>query len=152
MNNNVAFSPLVKVGAPDECWPWTGPKSGGYGIRHAHRSAWAFVHGPIPKGMFVLHSCDVKSCCNPAHLHLGTHAENMREAAERGRLHWSKLTADVPVIRGLALAGMSQKDIAKRYGVTPPSIHAIVAGITYKHVDGVILPQGGCCHACKRPF
>ncbi len=75
------------------CHLWTGARDpGGYGrmglphtSRAAHRVAWEVANGPIPAGMHVLHSCDNPRCCNPEHLKLGTHAENMREKAEKGR-------------------------------------------------------------------
>jgi hypothetical protein len=76
-----------------DCVLWTGHRDpGGYGrmnlpgtTRGAHRVAWEVAHGPIPEGMLVLHTCDNPRCCNPAHLKLGTHAENMRDKAERRR-------------------------------------------------------------------
>jgi hypothetical protein len=48
------------------CWEWTGNKNrDGYGripyhnkSMRAHRMAWIFAHGDIPKGMFVCHHCD----------------------------------------------------------------------------------------------
>lgn len=89
----------VDRGALDACWVWTGPTNRkGYGTltegqgskRHvlAHRAAWIATNGPIPGGLHVLHSCDNPPCCNPAHLHLGTIAQNNREMVERGR-HWN---------------------------------------------------------------
>jgi len=78
---------------PDSgCWVWTGQVyRNGYGgikvfgkMTATHRFSYELHKGPIPDGMHVLHSCDVKRCINPEHLRLGTHAENMREAAERG--------------------------------------------------------------------
>lgn len=78
------------------CWLWTGAyvKQGmGYG-RHssngfsmwAHRFAYVLANGPVPDGLFVLHSCDVPLCVNPAHLRAGTQRENMDEMIAKGRL------------------------------------------------------------------
>lgn len=52
----------------------------------AHRAAWIFMRGPIPKGLMVLHKCDNRDCINPNHLFLGTQTDNMRDAAAKGRL------------------------------------------------------------------
>lgn len=38
-----------------------------------------------PNGAFALHACDNKSCCNPAHLRWGSHADNMADKVARGR-------------------------------------------------------------------
>lgn len=86
----------------DECWPWMGVlSSGGQGAAWdgsrqvaAHRLAWALTNGPVPAGLYVLHSCegryrpgDISSyrCCNPAHLRPGTPAENMADKVAAGR-------------------------------------------------------------------
>lgn len=55
---------------------------GGRSIRRkhrAHRYGSALVHGPIPPALLVLHRCDHAPCCNPAHLYLGTAADNARD-------------------------------------------------------------------------
>lgn len=75
------------------CWLWTAAafKRTGYGqvrlgaMRRAHRAAWFLTHGDIPAGLFVLHTCDVRLCVNPAHLYLGSHVENMADRSKRGR-------------------------------------------------------------------
>jgi len=120
---------------PDECWPWMGAKwQSGYGIVRieerrfrVHRVAYALAKGLIPDGLHVLHLCDNPPCCNPAHLFLGTHAENMADMGAKGRQrgpagenhHRAKLTvADVHTIREWAPAGWSQRDLADAFGVS----------------------------------
>ena len=50
-----------------------------------HRLAWVARHGPIPNGPEACHRCDERRCCNPAHLYLGSHAENMAEMKTKRR-------------------------------------------------------------------
>lgn len=42
-------------------------------------------NGPIPKGLVVRHTCDVRECVNPDHLILGTQKDNIRDMHDRGR-------------------------------------------------------------------
>jgi hypothetical protein len=93
------FSALVARGAADDCWRWKGTTSrrGGYGVFpvpklrkggvHAHRVAYVLAHGSIPAGMCVMHRCDNPPCVNPAHLQLGTHGDNIRDAFAKGRMN-----------------------------------------------------------------
>lgn len=89
------FRRHVPVGLPtDVCWPWIGAtQSHGYGAFYygtnhsvrAHRLSYMVFVGPIPEGMYILHSCDNPPCVNPKHLRPGTHEDNMHDKKERGR-------------------------------------------------------------------
>lgn len=133
----------------DVCWEWPGSRSKfGYGrFRYtaalkigAHRVAAMIKYGGIPDGICVMHSCDNPACVNPAHLFLGTLADNNRDRAKKGRSrdqrgekhHNNKLTsADVLEIRQSTL---SQVELANLYGVSSPTICDIVSRRTWKHI------------------
>lgn len=52
----------------------------------APRAAWTIERGPIPDGLCVLHRCDQPACVRIDHLFLGTQADNIADAARKGRL------------------------------------------------------------------
>ncbi len=82
-------------GGPDACWPWTGAVgSAGYGsvkvdgrTKGAHRVAYELARGAIPRTLVLMHTCDVRLCCNPAHLEPGTTQQNALDRAEKHRGH-----------------------------------------------------------------
>lgn len=89
------FWQKVDKRGPDDCWLWTGALNmHGYGKigisdelgpETAHRLSYEWAKGPIPAGLQVNHTCDVRNCVNPAHLYAGTAKDNTRDAIERGR-------------------------------------------------------------------
>ena len=147
----------------DGCWIWTGAKGArGYGritvveadgkkiAKNAHRVAWELTHGPLLKGQLVCHNCpggDNPSCVNPAHMFIGSHKENMRDMAKKGRQAFqsspekialsraSKLSEDdAREIRTLSDAGFPLQDIAERFGVHRLTVIDVVARKTWRHV------------------
>ena len=79
----------------DECWTTDyKPMPDGYVLirreaddhMYLHRVAWeAYNCEPIPDGMVIMHTCDNRGCFNPAHLQLGTQADNVRDCVSKGR-------------------------------------------------------------------
>jgi len=126
--------------SPDGCILWTqAPMKSGYGAfsfagkqGYAHRAAWELANKrPIPKGMYVCHSCDVRLCVNPEHLFLGTALDNNRDAIAKGRTFHpcgesrpdAKLrAADILEIRA---SHLSQRKLAAQYGVAKGVIQNI---------------------------
>lgn len=131
------------------CWEWGASKvRGGYGqfniagrTQGAHRVAYQLYVGEIPAGMCVCHHCDNPGCVNPAHLFLGTIADNMHDCENKGRgigkgsgvsgeKHWkAKLTeAQIIKIRTMYSEGARGVDLAKEFGVSRATISNIVCG------------------------
>lgn len=154
---------LAKVdqsGGPDSCWPWLGEKTDrGYGkarvrphtTRKAHRLAWIRVHGEIETGLCVCHHCDNRLCCNPAHLFLGTGAENTADMISKGRAAFQQpgyvpprpptdrtrrfTEAQILEIRKLhAVRGLGYGRIARRFGCHAATIACIVKRRTWAHL------------------
>jgi hypothetical protein len=136
-------------GPKGDCHMWTAAVTHtGYGhvyyegrVRRAHRVAWHIEHGEWPE-LCVLHRCDERLCVNPAHLWLGTRADNIvdmdakgRRITARGEGHgFAKLTeADVRAIR--SLRGVErQVDIAARYGISYGHVSMIQRRKKWAHV------------------
>lgn len=139
-----------RVKKTETCWLWTGAKWERYGKffavqNHpcaAHRFSYEMHFGPIPRGLGVMHSCDVTLCIRPQHLSLGTQLENMLDCKSKGRIASgsrkviSKLSEEiVSEMRQLYTSGQaSVLQLANRFGVTRGTAGMAVAGRTWKHV------------------
>lgn len=134
------WSRVSRMG-PDECWEWQGGLNhDGYGVFteagkevKAHRRAYELANGELPPYdpatvSSVRHfKCHNKKCCNPAHLKLGTHKENMQDSQDAslhqaGERHGrSVLTAErVEGIRFLKDCGVSNRLTAKIFKLRSP--------------------------------
>lgn len=126
----------TKVDKSGDCWLWTGSHfASGYGSvatkghahLRAHRVSWELTHGPIGAGVEVCHRCDVRDCVNPAHLFLGTHAENMADMSRKGRASPGNQDRAMSIVADL-MAGSSQRAAARRHGVATPYVQGIATG------------------------
>ena len=135
-------------GPQGECWLWTGSTiKAGYGsikcdgkIRKAHRVALMLAGVTVPATSFVLHACDNPSCVNPAHLKLGSHADNMadmvakgRGDAPRGECH-HEAVLDEDGVRSIRRDPRPNREIATEFGVTPAAIWLIKNRRNWRHV------------------
>jgi hypothetical protein len=133
----------------DDCIEWTKFRDKkGYGRvahngepRFAHRIAYCEHHGlklADIDGKVVRHRCDNPPCVNPAHLELGTQADNCRDRSVRGRSNSTKLTAaQVLEIRErckIGVPGLGCRDFARKYGVTEATIRFVMSRATWKHI------------------
>lgn len=139
---------------PDDCWEWTASTlAGGYGqfymspdrpTTYAHRVSWEIHNGAIPDGKYVCHHCDNRLCVNPNHLFIGTHLENMQDAARKGRMIKEPMTgesngraklkaSDIPQIRRL-VKSHTQAKVAAMYGVSHQLISRIARKRCWKHL------------------
>jgi hypothetical protein len=154
----------VKKGGPRDCWLWTGSARnqhghGGIFLRrnrdgvaeheYVHRLSYAMHVDDLDRSDVVRHTCDNPRCVNPLHLVVGTHADNHRDAVERGRAYRfpnmvgsaagnSKLVeADIPVIRERVRRRESLASIGADFGVSRHNIAAIRDRKTWSHVGDV---------------
>jgi hypothetical protein len=128
-----------------QCWPYknrtfANSRNGScvYGLVYvhgkkvrAHRRAYELAYGEIPASISVCHTCDNPLCCNPAHLFLGTSADNNADKMQKGR-HFSysgernplaKLTdAQAEEVARRARSGESQRALAAEFGVSQPAV------------------------------
>jgi hypothetical protein len=143
------FWSKVNRRGPDDCWEWQAGLRGtlGYGQfwhdgtnRNAHRVAYLLERGPIPEGLVVRHQCDNPACVNPAHLELGTYAQNSADMVERGRQnspigerHGQRKLTEQQVME-IRSSNEPQQALAVRYGMTQTAIGSVRRGKTWSHL------------------
>lgn len=162
------FDPWSRVdisGGPEACWPWTARQDDqGYGMTKINGRQWRAARWVLTQKLgreltadeVTRHTCDNPPCVNPAHLIVGSPADNIADMIGRGRhvhgdQHWtrrdntkllgamnpaSKLTADdVRAIRAQYAEGATQVALAERFGITQAYISQIVRRRSWAHIN-----------------
>jgi hypothetical protein len=143
-----------RVDQSGECWPWTGACSQkGYGefVQRGkkvatHRFAYSLAFGPVPDGLWVLHHCDNPPCCNPTHLWLGTHQDNVNDKMAKGRDRNNPRTGErhpaaklTPALirdarQRVARQERTTRQLSKEYGVHEGTLSRAIRGKSWKEV------------------
>jgi hypothetical protein len=153
------YAKTIRAGA---CLLWNGSlKKNGYGsfrmgaglrtTRHAHRLAYELMHGPLKKGVQVLHDCDTPRCVAWRHLWASTQKENLADSISKGRFHVGRglrsenhpralpTNAQVRAIRRLFRSNHANSSnanqLAKRFGVGVWIIRNVVYRKTYSSIQ-----------------
>lgn len=137
------------VVAETGCWLWTGAKAGnGYGSvrikgksRSAHAATYAELVGRVPRGKLLMHTCDRRACVNPAHLRVGTAAENTADMMRKGRHSGHQLRLDlsdeaVTMALSMCSSGVSQQAVANAFGISQTTVSKLVRGLWRGREDG----------------
>lgn len=133
------WAKVDRSAGPDGCWPWTGARGRrGYGQlkwngkdARAPRVVYALTFGPIPDGMLVCHTCDNPPCVNPAHLFLGTNADNLADARAKDRLGQRLTLQVVAAIRRDHAAGAGVRALGRTYGIHYSTVSRVVRGLLW---------------------
>jgi hypothetical protein len=132
------------------CWIWTAKTNGkGYGLFNcngtrwrAHRFSYALAFPAWRRDGCVLHRCDNTLCVNPAHLFLGSQADNIADMVAKGRdyrgNHAGELNSSAKLTAAQVIAIYSERsslrEAAKKYGVSQTQISKIRLGKIWKSV------------------
>ncbi|MBK5238066.1 MAG: HNH endonuclease [Actinomycetales bacterium] len=138
------------------CMEWQGAVTSttGYGkisidgeAIDTHRAVWRLTSGPIARGLLVCHTCDNRRCVRLSHLFLGTHADNARDAWEKGRMSTPPITRGVQQIQAkltddlvreiyqlVTTTSERHSDIATAYGVSRQRVGLIGQRKVWRHV------------------
>lgn len=137
---------------PDGCWPYLKlvHRKVGYGriqlgpsfVTQASRAAYMLLTRTLlPASVCVLHRCDNRKCCNPAHLFTGSVADNQHDMKAKGRSNRGERNGNAKLvpeqvreIRRLAAAGASDLQIATRFSIGRAAVLKIRRRQRWQHL------------------
>lgn len=133
------------------CWVWTGStmQQNGYGqisapsrltgktsMRTAHTVSWEIANSmPVPEGRIVRHVCHNPKCCNPAHLRLGTAADNRADDKAAGKKAKRLSVETIKAIADLKNSAPTIQ-IAEQFAVGEKTVRDIWRGQRHTDITG----------------
>lgn len=131
----------------------------GVSLQYTHRLAYEVWVGPIPDGLKVMHACDRGCCIEPAHLMIGTQAENMQDKVARGQGYKGSEFRRGELAGGATLTNdqaagikalrnnvtVTVETVARRFLTNKEVVRAIWSGRSWKwlEVEDDLSPQSG---------
>lgn len=129
------------------CWEWLGGHTGEgrpcYDLHGkkvtAYKLVYELFHGvKVPAAQLIRHKCDNGGCCNPHHLELGSHQENMDDMKKRERHGLPaitvkairKLLEQAAINKAKGVAYETHDEIAEKFGVDRSTVGRIDRGET----------------------
>lgn len=153
---NVKESETIAAHVDTKCLIWQGskePTAFPYGViaierktYRVHRLLYKLTYGEIPRNLYVLHRCDVPSCCNIDHLFTGTSKDNTADMLTKGRsprigLRVGEKNPNSSIDKRLAILILAQYangericDIATEHNITKKIVQDLVLGNTWTHL------------------
>ena len=141
---------LSKINKTSSCWLWLACKHNfGYGCFKfnkkqitAHRFSWMLYKGEIPKGLYILHKCDIPECCNPKHLFLGTQKDNLIDCSKKNRTAIGEKNGNsrlktkkiINIRLEYSKGNITHRKLGKQFNVDKSVISDILNRKTWKHV------------------
>lgn len=140
---------IDRSGGPSACHPWLGAQDihgygrfnpGGDQRGNLLAARWLIEQRlglVLPRELVICHQCDNPPCMNPAHLFVGTQADNLRDASQKGRLVSSLRRLDDAQVEALrsryATTDASIQSLADEFDIAYVTAHRIISGERYVH-------------------
>lgn len=134
------------------CWLWLGAYGFPLGVPRpritvkkkimvAARVSFELHKGPIPTGLWILHTCHNTHCVNPDHLYAGTPKQNTGDMMRAGR-HFSQDDNNPAALAALKdrMAALNAKRRARTH---------CKRGHALSGENLMIVPTGRACRACR---
>ncbi|MBW4462495.1 MAG: HNH endonuclease [Nodosilinea sp. WJT8-NPBG4] len=123
------------------CWDHHRKDTDGYGLFNVlgkdfrlHRLSYTYFNQPLADGRWVLHKCNNPACWRPDHLYEGNASDNALDRVAAGTTRGKLPTETVFLIKQLIGEGLSNKQIAEWFGVSPGCVSHIRVGRRRKDI------------------